>query len=945
MSFGVPEKTSSRLVPLGSSFSKQLTALGIFHTRRLYTTNRPSKFLSSSNRPPFSSFSPSGLGDIPSLDRKTSPVEASSELSPTERGRAASRAIHISLQQGNVADAYHIVNSVRLANFQSDSFSHPSIFKSTATKGGENTVLSILSYPKRSSAAYYLYPVANALSADISPRLPSHTLLHGLIKQGMTHEAASLAEQMMSVGMRVRSQSLEVLYSALAQISIAASSAKPNPSSSNVSHALPSYPLRHNVLYIRPGRIADPSTRFALRLLFLSRQSRQRRTHRMFKTLMTLCLINGEIILASLLFGVLVRDWQKRVGCEMQMQPLEQDLEERQIKIKYDTPFPAWSHLHEMCEFINDSFTSYPIHRKAVDFCAESETSLRYNSSLQALANLAGILDRQALPFGGLVDIIQTMYKHPTEKNTVWVWGRVGVEDKNNGNGNGAGKQRREPKEIDARSYLRGVLRRLVGRLPSKSPSLESDLARSHSTSESIEPSLMPPLTLQTYNTLLHYAFRYARSQSMAEKILDHMVNQAGLDPNAVTRNIIERGGTLLRVSDGCNKIIKKDVVSLAQDPLSDLLDIVTRYDKNQGGHIDIDNLNYSLSTRIAHLVATGRPDVVVDAIPFLFPGIAPLICAAPDTPPMTCGSTEHWVVQRQHVVQRAACYGPVVLTSILNALMKVGRTGLSEKVWDVMKEAEELSWNFSAIRKGSESLSPWCLGVEAYTVMIKVYGKEARKGAGYGRVIRDVGHGEEKMKRDMVVGWGHKFLQKRKIGRGTKVTRVELSRHMGLKIYRTMGRECDKMTKRVKSLYSRLQTERASDENASPHVRIVKNHLRLPDPDAFFFNAILDIVARRPGMTPRSRTFQPRRARARLTNKKRKYIWECRVMGSREPDVRLKEVVRDMRRYGFGVPVLVSRLLIGTGEEELGEECLQEGQAWLKVRKTRSSDASLTRS
>jgi len=271
----------------------------------------------------------------------------------------------------------------------------------------KSTVLSILSY--RSSAA-------NALSADTSPRLPSHTLLHRLIKQGMTHEAASLAEKMMSVGMRVRTQSLEVLYSALAQKSIAASSDKPNPSSSNVSHALPSYSLRHNVLYIRPGRIAEPSTRFALRLLFLSRQNHQRRTHRMFKTIMTLYLINGEIILASLLFGVLVRDWQKRVKVRCRCSLWSRIQRRDKSKIKYDTPFPAWSHLHEMCKLINDSFTSYSIHRKAVDFCANSETSLRYNSSLQALANLAGILDRQALPFGGLVDIIQTTYKYPTKK-------------------------------------------------------------------------------------------------------------------------------------------------------------------------------------------------------------------------------------------------------------------------------------------------------------------------------------------------------------------------------------------------------------------------------------------------------------------------------------------------------------------------------------------------
>jgi len=90
--------------------------------------------------------------------------------------------------------------------------------------------------------------------------------------------------------------------------------------------------------------------------------------------------------------------------------------------------------------------------------------------------------------------------------------------------------------------------------------------------------------------------------------------------------------------------------------------------------------------------------------------------------------------------------------------------------------------------------------------------------------------------------------------------------------------------------------------------------------------------------MTPRSRTFQPRRARARLTNKKRKYIWDCQVMGC--------EAERSGKGYEeIWILVLVRRLLIGTGGEELGEECLQEGQAWLKVRKTRSSDARLTRS
>lgn len=949
----VAKTISSRLVILdssGSYFPKKLNHWRLLPTRRLSTTSQLSNIPSSLSGPPFSFFS-SGkpICDLTSFPSASSPTEASSELSPAEQGRAASHAICLSLQQGNVADAYHIVNSVRLANFQSGSFATSSRSRSTVTKIQNNSVLFTLFYPKRSSTASHLQPVANVFDSDTSPRLPSHTLLHGLIKQGLTDEAASLAEQMMNASMRVRSRSLEVLFSALAQTSInASSSAKLDPKS---AEALPSHPMRHNILYIQSEQIVDPSTRFAIRVLFLARQSHQRRTHRMFKTLITLCLINGEIILASLLFGILVRDWQKRVGCEVEVQASVQDQEERQLKIKYDTPFPAWSHLHEMCEFINDSFTSYSLQRKTSSFCSDSETYVRYHSSLQALANLAGIVDRQILPFGGLAEIIQTMYKCPSEKDPVWVWERVGAEGRN-----GAGKQRREPKEIEARRYLRSVLRRLVGRLPSKSPSSKSNLPHppsfTHSILESARSSSMPSLTLQTYNTLIHYAFRHARSHSMAQKILNHMVNEAGLEPNAVTRNIIERGETLLRVSDGGNRTKKEDTRQGVpiQDPLSDLLDISARYDKNQGRRqIDVDNLNYTLSTRISHLVATGRPGVVVEAIPFLLPGIAPLICAAPaSSSTASCNPTEqNRETQRRHVVQRAVNYGPVVLTSILNALMKLGRTGLSEKVWDVMKEAENMSWDLSAdTEEGSRSLRPWCLGVEAYTTMIKVYGKEARKGAGYGRVGRDVDRSkrkEETVGKDMVIGWGHKFLQKQKRRRRLQVTRAELARYMGMEIYRMMERECDKMTRKVEILRSRLLKESASTNITSPSVHIVKNHLRLPCPDALFFNAILDIVARQPGMTPRSRKCQSRRkARARFMMKKRKYIWECRVMGSSEPDVRLREVVRDMRRYGFGVPMLVRRLLIGTGEDELWRECSEDGKVWLQVRNTRSNDSRL---
>jgi hypothetical protein len=52
--------------------------------------------------------------------------------------------------------------------------------------------------------------------------------------------------------------------------------------------------------------------------------------------------------------------------------------------------------------------------------------------------------------------------------------------------------------------------------------------------------------------------------------------------------------------------------------------------------------------------------------------------------------------------------------------------------------------------------------------------------------------------------------------------------------------------------------------------------------------------------------------------------------MGMTEPDVRLKEVVRDIRRYGFQVPLLVRRILVGRDDDIEGHERGDEGRVWL---------------
>jgi hypothetical protein len=144
----------------------------------------------------------------------------------------------------------------------------------------------------------------------------------------------------------------------------------------------------------------------------------------------------------------------------------------------------------------------------------------------------------------------------------------------------------------------------------------------------------------------------------------------------------------------------------------------------------------------------------------------------------------------------------------------------------------------------------------------------------------------------------------------------------MGMNIYRAALKE---------AAITRGKFDQLSQHDGSLQIRIVKNQLRLPQPDAPFFNAILDIVGRRPGMKPRSRaSCTRRRARSRLVLKRRKYVWEGRVIGMIEPDRRLREVARDMRRYGFQVPLLVRRLLVGRDEDIEGAESGQEGRVWL---------------
>ncbi|KAF9526283.1 hypothetical protein CPB83DRAFT_858109 [Crepidotus variabilis] len=868
---------------------------------------------------------------LPSPSNPSSPVSLSfSKLSPARRGLAAAQAISLSLRDRNLPDAYHLVNSIRLAHSES----------SAVASGTVNSV-------------NFLRPIARAVGSDVSPRLPSHTLLHGLIRMGETKQAASLAEQMMKAGMRVRCRSLEALYISMA-------STRP-PSADKQATFLTLASLRtfrtsQNLLSETVA--SDASTGFALRLLSLTRQSRQRRSRNMFKTLMALCLINGEIILASLIFGILIRDWQSRTELVVQStQTSAPEPHQRQVSsisfspqnpilhhTIYDTPVPTWTRLADICSYIEASLSNPPHPSSPL------EQHLMYQASLQALANLASMLDTQEIPFSKVNCLLSALVgyhrrrrlaKSAHSEEQVWV--------PENPNGT-------KEVQIDAALYFERVLKRLIGKLPNQ-PSRHSIPFTIHTippqppvSKTTFKPvSALPSLPISSYNTLLHFCFQSLRSPQLAEQVLSHMVNvrEPRLEPNEVTTNIINKGSRTSR-DPRCQELLirreknlvvehlPKEVVSpeysttptdLApstnlqvkmDNPLSALISITQTSSK--------DNF-YTLSTHISDLIATGQPQVVVDALPYLLPGLFP------DPSDVQKGFRHPISHSRQSfhqaAVQRTIAYGPVVMTCILNALMKTGRTGTAETVWLLGLEAEKASWNPRVDETSEQVVNPWCFGVQAYTIMIQVYAKEARKGAGYGS------QEQKHESRHLVRGWGYGVGKRGAISEKFR-QRHKQGRHMAMKVYNLLHHmvEMDMVEKRVRVLQETLASNLTPGTAPQIRLKLRKNTLEVPRPDAKFFNAVLDVVGRRPGMRARGK----RKGMSRLTRlwlrRRAKWVWQGKMEGG-EPDVEgLRKVLSDMKRWGFGVPMFWRRLSVGRVDLDLESRKDNElGPVWLKVR------------
>ena len=742
----------------------------------------------------------------------------------TERARAATQAVHICLRAGNLSDAYHIVNSIRYAGFGDDAKVLPGI----------------KSFKK-------FEPIAHLFDKDVSPRLPSHALLHGLIRLNQFDQASTLAGQMMSAGIPVSCRTLEAIFRCIKENSDHdANSRRPY---------MPKELLESSdVLSLRPSMLSDRGTKFAIDLLMVARRSRQQRSKKMFRILMALCIINGEIIVASLLIGILVRDWQAR--------ELTGGIKPENNKNIFEcpkTPCPEYTHLEEICSTVTRALASDK---------SDRNSQFAFKASLQALANLATMLNHQTITYHNISPLLTALYKCPRVPDMVWVYDHSG-----------------NPELVVAYKYFHKVLHRFMLSLPTHPPTKDE------------RKKLLPPLNIYSYNCLLHYALRHRNSTALAEGVLHHMIHERyqPLNPDTTTLNIIARSGTLLRDSEIADIAFSKlkgssdslmpapsaKKSSLTPSPLRSLL--TTKEQKND---------KYALAARIAHLTATGQPNAVVDLLPILFPTLT--------LPENRQYSDYEKVELHEEHLRRSMLLGPVVFTSFLNALQKAGRTGLAEKVWERAKLLERMSWTVEV----NGRLQPWCLPVLAYTIMIKVYAEEAKKGHFYGKEVdRTIPISIQKplplVRHVRIKGWGSP-------GSNTDVprTRSAMGRHLGMCMYRSMRYSAEDI---------RLEISKLQHQNIPIYVS--KRELEVPEPDARFFNAILDIVGRHPHEPPRKVRQGPGHYRRQYRKRYLDYVW--RGIQVKPPNPYLLEVGKDMKAAGFEIPLLFQKFFVGMPEDD----------------------------
>ena len=771
----------------------------------------------------------------------------------------AANAVRLACSSGAFRDAHFIINSLHSSN-------HPTAAPPKPVK------LPFM-------PPFEFTPIT--FDKPISPRLSAHVMLHHIIRNDSPLKAYETAQILIKTGIPLRQATLLKVTEALLQAPPTVFSVLKEKGAS----MLRSPGFVPDSLPINPDAVQDDGLRFALMLLLKARENRRQCSDRAFEALVNFCLLQGEIIMGSLLFVLLVKDYETKA---QKAQEIKAMIAEQEVSQGAASPqlIDRWK------ELIRSRIPSKRLLKEITRQCEEdlSDDSEDREEALQALANLAGLIDSRSMPFSDISHLLRVLYSCPKLPD------KVVLAD--------------SERTVNAYRYFHRVIFGLLQDLPTrkaKDPPAKHQGKRVH---------VMPPLSRETYNSLVHYALRHRLSVSLARDVLHHMehLRRPTLKPDTTTYNIIVRSGTLLRRNNTVSSAVAelRKLKENSDHGIVVQLDTPRRYPRPgsssqsfselletspASSHIPADM--YTLTSYITHLTSTGNPHVVASILFHVLPELTIVDHPAwGDNPPSAHERATMARRARQERLYRAVSLGPHFFTSVLNALCKAGKTGLAERVWLLAKQAEKISWLKSG-NDGLEVVEGWCLPVHAYTIMMQVYAAEARKGL-HVRTrlpVASLETGDHKWQprtdgKHKVKGWAHYVLAKDKMASRHRSRRT-LGLRMGAVLYRSMFRA-------ARDIYSTLTR---IVPNAQPRVYNLQ-------PDARFFNAALEMFGRQPRIRRAAKTWP---THWRQKERRAMMRYSRRGVAPRNCNPFLQRVIQGMLDAGFEVPVAYRRLFLGT--------------------------------
>ena len=824
--------------------------------------------------------------------------------------RAAAQSIRLACQNSSIHEAHLIVHSLRMSE---RCYKRPN-------------------KPQK----HLLKSVAIDFGRVVPSGLSVHSLIHGLYRKGYTNEVIGVVTQVISEdpNLQLRGRTVDIISKSL--ISADAQELQDSTFRGQLQSWKNQFVpfLRYRDLKQMDWTSINSSrTRLAAQLFFAARQHKKQRTKQMFQQLVDACLLQGEIIVVAFLFAFLIKQWQMRLALSADS---TDDSTEKAEWVKHvvrsygDTLSDGRIDVDPRASIADDggSLSRTLKYIKSAIFSLPSPmphaVQSTYEEAAQALAILAGMLSEGLIRNEAAASLISILTSFPSDP-------KVYVQTQKKGC---PGVYNRR----FAREYFDEVLDEVLKQV----------------TTEGKDPGYR----LSAYNSILHYALHRKLSPTMGESVLKRMqTSTKNILPDSITVNILLSAGTRLRRRDmtelnlsilykreelpqsgisenNCSEESVQTVSGHVGDSLQDPILINSRFHTlamegdrditkyvlpestlamvpenlraifSDDFSIDVPSMSdvqmdpdiYTLCAFIEHLVKTGSPGSVVDIIFHLIPELSLLNVSTR----RSC-SVENIQDKQRRAEERAAALGPHLLTSVLNAIVKLGRTGLADRIWNLAKKAEKRSWELSCSQTTEQiKFYPWVLPIAAYTLMLQCYGSEMRKGLRMLCLRAEVGNNWKPAEYERhVLGWARHVLYRLQRKRERR-TPYDVARIRGAEIL-ISATTCGER------IYTQLMD--GQKEGHLTHEDIHKS-MQLPVPDERFFNAALRLFGSLPGsyiLEDRASPCQWRRINKRQLDS---YLKTGRINFPHDP--LLIGLVKEMHNAGFGVPEGYKHRFIG---------------------------------